>query len=189
MNRLHRPARTALAASTLAVLALGLTACGGDDDDQAAPAPATVTVTEDAENPTDDASSDDRDRGDNTGGGKGNSDQPSGDALTAAARTALDAAGGTLVNLDLQVDGTWEADAVAQDGSETRVDVSADGREALGQRPDNDDAEDLADNQQLLGAGGRLARGAGDGDPRAVRGPDRARPQRGRRPAAVGGRQ
>ena len=39
MNRLHRPARTALAASTLAVLALGLTACGGDDDDQAAPAP------------------------------------------------------------------------------------------------------------------------------------------------------
>ena len=50
MNRLHRPARTALAGSrTLAVLALGLTACGGDDDAQAAPAPATVTVTEDAE--------------------------------------------------------------------------------------------------------------------------------------------
>ncbi len=60
MNRLHRPARTALAGSTLAVLALGLTACGGDDDAQAAPAPATVTVTEDAEAPTElDLSEDD----------------------------------------------------------------------------------------------------------------------------------
>jgi len=149
MNRTARTTRTAVTASTLAVIALGLTACGDDGaDDSAAPAATTVTVTE---SPTQEADTG-QNKNKNNDTRTQDTGNDTGDAMAAAARTALGAASGTVVGLDRQYDGVWEVDVVAQDGSETQVIVSADGRQVTDQRPDVDDADDLAENQQLLTA-------------------------------------
>lgn len=140
----HR--RSTFATALLAgPLALALVACGGDSD------------TED-------------DNGTDTSSGLGTSTTqtsaaPSGDAATrgdllAAARTALAAVdGSTLFSIDDETSG-WEVTVVSADGVENDVTVSLDGS-AVTRGPvvdtnddddddRNDEAQDVAERQQLL---------------------------------------
>lgn len=143
-----RPTRTLLAAVALP-LALAVTGCGGADE-TASPAPATTTVTEQADPTTEPTDASASPQG---GGGRDAQASTGGDAaLRAAARTAAAEVGGTVVNVDEQAGG-WEVDLLADDGTETSIALSADGARTTGEpRVDTDDADDVAENQQLLQA-------------------------------------
>lgn len=151
MNR--RTTRTFLAAATVPLVLL-VGACGTDSDDQASPSAPTSPA---AASQADDQQADDPQAGDQQTGTAGNtSGNGGGDAaISAAARTALAEVGGTVVNVDEQVDG-WEVDLVADDGTETSIVLSADGTRAGDPLPDdgsdNDEADDVTENQQLLQA-------------------------------------
>lgn len=130
----RNPFRTRLVTSLVAApLALGLVACGSEDDDDNVTAPVASAP----------ASASASASGDDT-------------AVLAAAETALGAASGsTIFSIDRSDDGGWEVSLVAADGSESDVDVSADGS-SITRGPvaddDGDDGDDAAERDRLLGA-------------------------------------
>lgn len=155
-----RPFRHRLAVLAVLPLASGLVACGSDGDDDsgdsgdsgdAAQPSSTVTVTEEPE-----TSPSPSEEGTTSGGGDngdGNSDGADDGALEAAAETALgEVSGATLVTIDLD-DSGWDVTLVSQDGTESDLDVSADGT-SVTDTTDNDDndADDRAEQQRLLDA-------------------------------------
>ncbi|GAA4700232.1 PepSY domain-containing protein [Nocardioides nanhaiensis] len=155
----RRPARLLAAASLPLVLALS--ACGSDDDDRddtTALAPSasaadgdTATPTP-SEAPTSAAPSTAPTQAPSSGGSAaGSSDD---EAALAAARTALDAAGGTVVTVDTDRGG-WEVVVAAADGSETEVGLDAAGTAVTrGPQPEDrdEDAEDRAETQRAVQA-------------------------------------
>ncbi|WP_244931920.1 PepSY domain-containing protein [Nocardioides sp. W7] len=126
-----------LTALLVGPLTLGLVACGdddGDDRDDAAERSASSTA-----DPSGPASSEP-------------ASGPAGDdvVLAAAATAAGAVPGGVLFTLDLEAAG-WDAEVVAADGTAHDLTVSADGA-SVTRDPvvDADDADDLAERQQLL---------------------------------------
>lgn len=153
----RRPARL-LAAATLP-LVLALSACGGDDEivDGAPTSPsASATPTPapaPAETSTPAAPSTPATPTPSQGGGSQAGDGDD-DAALAAARTALDAAPGTVVTIDTDRGG-WEVVVAAADGSETEVGLDAAGTAVTrGPQPEDrdEDAEDRAETQRAVQA-------------------------------------
>lgn len=160
----RRPVRL-LAAATLP-LVLALSACGGDDDEVVDGVPTRPTATGSASagdtgtptpsDATDSAAPSTRaTQAPSSGGSPGGSPGGTGDdAALAAARTALDAAGGTVVTVDADRGG-WEVVVAAADGSETEVGLDAAGTVITrGPQPEDrdEDAEDRAETQRAVQA-------------------------------------
>lgn len=139
-----RPHLTAALALTLA---LGLSACGGDDSSlDGVNADAPVDMTTDDAGATDDATSD---QAASTDAAASTGTAAAADDVTAAALAAIgtaeDAVGGTAYEIDDQDgDGTWEVEVAVGDRSH-EVTVSADGAQVVG-TPEEDglDADDAA---------------------------------------------
>lgn len=149
----RRPFRHRLAALAVAPLAVALVACGSDDTD-ADDQPDDV-VTETVTQAPEGSSSDDAGSQQSQGSGGNGGGAPTGD-IEAAAQTALDEVGGsTLVSIDVDDSGDWDVTLLGQDGTESDVDVSADGgtvtRGPVSDDDDND-ADDQAERQRLLEA-------------------------------------
>lgn len=155
MSRTIRTRRTRIAtAAVLAPLALGLVACGSDDDGDdvsttsgaatsAAPAP---SADDQADDQTDDQTDDSQ--GDTQAGGTATLE---GDVATAA-ETALAEVDGTVFSVDGEPTG-WEVTVVTADGEEVDLTLSPDATSVVrGPVTDNDDADDAAERERLLGA-------------------------------------
>lgn len=127
MNRTSRRTRLATVA-VLAPLALGLVACGGDDDG-------------------DDTTTTSQSSGDN-----GSTATLQGDVETAA-ETALAEVDGTVFSVDGYPQG-WDVTIVTSDGIENDVELAPDAA-SVTRGPDadtNEDADDTAERERLLGA-------------------------------------
>lgn len=156
----RRPVRV-LAAATLP-LVLALSACGGDDDEVVDGVPTRPTATGSASagdtgiptpsDATDSAApSTPATQAPSSGGSQAGTGD---DAALAAARSALDAAGGTVVTVDADRGG-WEVVVAAADGSETEVGLDAAGTAITrGPQPEDrdEDAEDRAETQRAVQA-------------------------------------
>ena len=126
--------RTTLIALAAAPLALGLVACGSDDDsdDDATPTSTSTSSAPASTSPSDSSG--------------GTSDA----ALLAAAETALGAVDGTVFSISSDT-GSWEVQVVTADGAENELQISSDGSTVeRGPVVDQDDANDLAEREQLL---------------------------------------
>ncbi|MFK5582289.1 PepSY domain-containing protein [Serinicoccus sp. LYQ131] len=148
--------RPHLTAALSLTLALGLSACGGDEsslDGVNADAPVDMTTDDAAAGATDGATATDgtADDAGSAGDQAASTDTaaPAADDVTAAAlaaiSTAEDAVGGTAYEIDDQDgDGTWEVEVAVGDRSH-EVTVSADGAQVVG-TPEEDglDADDAA---------------------------------------------
>lgn len=155
MNRTSRRTRLATAA-VLAPLALGLAACGGDDDsDDVAPAATSsstpTTSASPSEDMTDDDMTDDGATDDSTDDGAASG---GGDVETAA-QTALGEIDGTVFSVDRDDQG-WDVTIVTADGVENDVDLGPDAtsvvRGPVADDSNDDDADDVAERELLLGA-------------------------------------
>ncbi|QCQ92068.1 PepSY domain-containing protein [Rhodococcus sp. SGAir0479] len=131
----RRTAVLVLAGSALVLLA----GCGDGDDSQPAPTPA---VTSPSPSPS------------STPAGATGAPSPDGQALGRAGAAAVAAVpGGTLVSIETEHDGTWEAQVVTPDGVEHHVDVSPDGATVLGApRVDEEDESDRAKHRERVQA-------------------------------------
>ncbi|MGW0314785.1 PepSY domain-containing protein [Streptomyces flavidovirens] len=66
--------------------------------------------------------------------------------MSEAAKAALKAQPGTLTSIDLDDDGTWEAEVQAKDGKEHELTVNATTAKVTADQPDADDADDDNDS-------------------------------------------
>lgn len=153
MSRTIRTRRTRIAtAAVLAPLALGLVACGSDDDGDDV---STTSTTSSAATSTAPAPSADDQTDDQTDDTQG--DQQAGTAtlegdVTTAAETALAEVDGTVFSVDGEPTG-WEVTVVTADGEEVDLTLSPDATSVVrGPVTDNDDADDAAERERLLGA-------------------------------------
>lgn len=146
MNRTSRRTRLATAA-VLAPLALGLAACGGDDDNDVAPAAtsSSAPTTSESATPSDDSSDDGSDDG-STGDGS----TVEGDVETAA-QTALGEVDGTVFSVDRDDQG-WDVTVVTADGVENDVELGPDATSVVRGPVADDDSDDAAEREMLLGA-------------------------------------
>lgn len=151
MSRTIRTHRTRIAtAAVLAPLALGLVACGSDDDGDDV-STTSGAATSSAPAPSADDQADDQ-TDDTQGDQQAGTATLEGDVATAA-ETALAEVDGTVFSVDGEPTG-WEVTVVTADGEEADLTLSPDATSVVrGPVTDNDDdADDAAERERLLGA-------------------------------------
>lgn len=158
-NNVRRTSRTTLITGLMVgPLALAITACGSSDSD-AAPASTDATTTTSAPvEPSADPTSITPSAAPSTvGQPPAGTDNPTAAgaqrSLVAAAQISLGAVDGTIFSVSREAGG-WDVHVVSSDGTESEVGVSLDGTSILTgptlDPDDADDADDLAERQQLL---------------------------------------